>query len=60
MKIYEKVSQAYEEHLMWCLDNNGAYTQEEWDAMKAANFHKVFKKYGLSISYCNYEDMSVE
>lgn len=31
-------------HLMWCLENNGQYTKEEWDTKKRENLAELLKQ----------------
>lgn len=37
---FEKYQDEYERFLMWCLDNNGKMTMEEWNLKKAAEFKR--------------------
>lgn len=49
MSNYEVFMKAYEEHLMWCLDNNGLFNQQQWNSLKSINFYDVTKKYNIKI-----------
>ena len=37
---FDKYQDKYERFLMWCLDNNGKMTMDEWNTKKANEFKK--------------------